>query len=67
MGQKRLTILAGLVLALVAIPFALSTAAASGPTTNNGWYGGHQIYYLDQGVERNPAPRVGGRARENHR
>ena len=54
MGQKRLTILASLVMALVAIPFALSAAAAGGPTTNNGWYDGDQIYYLDQGVEQHP-------------
>jgi len=55
MGQKRLTILASLVMAIVAIPLAASAAAAGGPpTTNNGWFDGHQIYYLDQGVEKTP-------------
>ncbi len=52
MGQKRLTILASLVMAIVAMPLAASVAAAGGPTTNNGWFDGHQIYYLDQGVEK---------------
>jgi hypothetical protein len=53
MGQKRLTILASLVMAIVAIPLAASAAAAGGPpTTNNGWFDGHQIYYLDKGVEK---------------
>ncbi len=52
MGQKRLTILASLAMAIVAIPLAVSAAAAGGLPTNNGWYDGHQIYYLDQGVEK---------------
>ncbi len=52
MRQKRLTILASLALAIVAMPLAASGAAAGGPATNNGWYDGHQIYYLDQGVEK---------------
>ncbi len=54
MRQKRLTILASLVMAIVAIPLAVSAAAAGGPKTNDGWFDGHQIYYLDQGIEKAP-------------
>ena len=37
-----------LVLAFGLMPFA----ATAGATSNNGWYNGQQIYYLDQGVEK---------------
>lgn len=30
----------------------MSFAAVTGVTTNNGWYNGEQIYYIDQGVEK---------------
>ena len=52
MRHKKLAVLLSLALAIAAIPLATSGAAASGPPTNNGWFGGHQIYYLDQGVEK---------------
>ena len=41
------TICLTLVLTLGAIPFAVA-----GVTTNNGWYNGEQIYYIDRGVEK---------------
>jgi len=37
-----------LVLTLGLMPLA----AAAGVTSNNGWYNGEQIYYIDQGVEK---------------
>jgi len=52
MRQKKLAVLLSLALAIAAIPLATSGAAASGPPTNNGWFAGQQIYYLDHGVEK---------------
>ena len=46
--KKVSTISPILVLTLGLMPFA----AAAGVTSNNGWYNGEQIYYVDQGVEK---------------
>jgi hypothetical protein len=56
MRPKKLAVLLSLTLAIAAIPFAASVAAGGGPPTNNGWFNGQQIYYLDQGVEQTPEP-----------
>ena len=52
MRRKKFAVLLSLALAIAAFPLATSGAAASGPPTNNGWFAGQQIYYLDQGVEK---------------
>jgi len=46
--KNVLTVSPMVVLALGLMPFA----AAAGATSNNGWYNGEQIYYIDQGVEK---------------
>jgi hypothetical protein len=37
---------------LVVTTIAVMPAAMAGVTTNNGWYNGEQIYYIDRGVEK---------------
>jgi len=46
--KNVLTVSPMVILALGLMPFA----AAAGATSNNGWYNGEQIYYIDQGVEK---------------
>ena len=48
MMKSVYTISPMLVLTLGLMPFAASAAV----TSNNGWYNGEQIYYIDQGVEK---------------
>lgn len=55
MRHRKLAILVSLAL-LVASTAVAAPAAAGGPLTNNGWFNGQQIYYLDQGMEQTPEP-----------
>jgi hypothetical protein len=52
MRQKKLAFVLSVALAITALPLAASVAVAGGPLANNGWFGGQEIYYLDQGVEK---------------
>jgi hypothetical protein len=52
MTRRKLGVPLALALAVSSMTVAAPFVAAGGPPTNNGWFGGHQIYYLDQGVEK---------------
>jgi hypothetical protein len=52
MTRRKLGVLLALALSAASMTLAAPTVGAAGPMTNNGWFNGQQIYYLDQGVEK---------------
>jgi len=52
MTRRKLGVLLALALSAASMTLAAPIAAAGQPVTNNGWFDGHQIYYLDEGVEK---------------
>ena len=52
MTRKKLGILLALALSAASMTLAAPTVGAAEPVTNNGWFNGQQIYYVDEGVEK---------------
>lgn len=52
MKHRKLGVLLALALAAASVTVAAPVVAAGDPVTNNGWFNGQQIYYLDEGVEK---------------
>jgi hypothetical protein len=52
MTHRKLGVLMTLALSAALMSLAAPIVSAGQPVTNNGWFDGHQIYYLDEGVEK---------------